>query len=508
MSRIPYKWLVATAFVLGLFLEILDMTVLNTALPILGEHFRADTAQLQWLITAYLVSLAGFIPASGWVADRFGDKRTFLFALAVYTGANLWAGTAGSINELIAARVTQGIGGGLLTPVGTAMLFRAFPPNERARASAMLAIPTTLAPMLGPVLGGWLADNISWRWVFFLKVPIGVIGLVFSALVLKPGERTATGRFDVLGFLTGGGGLATLLVGLERGAREGWSDTTTLVLVGIGVALGAVFIVTESRVASPMLDLRLLRDRMFALGNVLMLPAAGASMGAMFVIPILVQTQRGLSATESGLLTAFQAIGMLAVLPFTNRLFMRFGPRRLLIGGFTVIAASQFAMMALGPSTSLNLIRGSMLLMGFAGGLVMVPLQAATFSQISFAATARASALFSTARQVAASVGVAMIATTLTVRTSQRLGALDQGATSAATTAAQFGAYHDVFLVSGLIGLFGVALALLIRDADAAASRAPAATTADTPTTLTATTRSPLPMRANASDTVATEGMS
>lgn len=467
-SRVPYKWLVAMAFVMGLFLEILDMMVLNTALPILGEHFGADTAQLQWLITAYLVSLAGFIPASGWVADRFGDKRTFIFALAVYTAANLWAGTAGSVNELISARVAQGIGGGLLTPVGTAMLFRAFPPNERARASAMLAIPTTLAPMLGPVLGGWLADNVSWRWVFFIKVPIGVIGIIFSALVLKPGERTASGRFDVIGFLTGGGGLATLLVGLERGARDGWADATTLGLVALGLALAAIFVIAELRVREPMIDLRLLKDRMFALGNVLMLPAAGASMGAMFVIPILVQTQRGLSATESGLLTAFQAIGMLMLLPFTNRLFQRFGPRRLLVTGFSVIAASQFAMMTFGPETSLNIIRASMFLMGMAGAMVMVPLQAATFSQISFADTARASALFSTSRQVAASVGVALLATTLTVRMSQRLGAEGVDPVSAS-----FGAYHDVFLVSGLIGVFGVALALMIRDADAAASRTP-----------------------------------
>jgi MFS family permease len=145
---VPYKWLVATAFVMALFMEILDMTVLNTALPILGEHFDAETSTLQWLVTGYLVSLAVFIPASGWVADRFGDKNTFVLALAIYTAASLWAGFANSVTELLIARVTQGVGGGLLTPVGTAMLFRAFPPHERARASAVLAIPTT--PSAGP----------------------------------------------------------------------------------------------------------------------------------------------------------------------------------------------------------------------------------------------------------------------------------------------------------------------------------------------------------------------
>lgn len=463
-ARIPYKWLVAIAFVSGLFLEILDMTVLNTALPILGEHFGAEATQLQWLVTAYLVSLAAFIPVSGWVADRFGDKQTFLFALAVYTGANLAAGLAGSVGELIAARIVQGVGGGLLTPVGMAMLFRAFPVGERARASAMLSIPTTLAPMLGPVLGGWLADNVSWRWVFFLKVPVGVAGLIFSALVLRRGERIASGRLDVIGFLTGGAGLATLLVGLERGAREGWGDTATLTLVGVGLALALAFVVTERRVAEPLIDLRLLKDRVFALGNAAMLPAAGASMGALFIIPILVQTHRGLSASESGLLTAFQAIGMLVLLPFTSRLYERFGARPLLIVGFATISVSQFVMMLLGPTTSLNVIRGSMFLMGLAGAMTMVPLQAVTFSRVSLAATARASALFSTSRQVAAGVGVALVATTLTVRSASRLGALPAGADAAAVQAATFNAYHDVFFVSGMIGVLGVVIAWFLRD--------------------------------------------
>lgn len=470
-ARVPYKWLVATAFVLGLFMEILDMTVLNTALPILGDHFDADPAQLQWLVTGYLVSLAVFIPASGWVADRFGDKQTFLFALAVYTAANLWAGSAGSVTELLLARITQGVGGGLLTPVGTAMLFRAFPPAERARASAALAIPTTLAPMLGPVLGGWLADEVSWRWVFFMKVPVGIFALVFSAWILRSGERTAQGRFDLPGFVTGGAGLAVLLVGLERGAREGWGDLTTLGLVAGGLALALGFVLIELRSADPMIDLSLFRDRMFALGNVLILPAAGAAMGAMFVVPLMVQAHMGLTATESGLVTAAQAVGMLVLLPFTNRLFQRYGPRRLLLVGFALITGSQAVLTQIEVDSSLWVIRGSMFVLGIAGALVMVPLQAATFSRISMADTARASAVFSTSRQVAASVGVALLATVLTVRTAARADAVASTATSAERVGAAFAAYHDVFLASGLIGLLGVALSLLIRDAEAQASR-------------------------------------
>lgn len=471
LRKIPYKWLVATAFVMALFMEILDMTVLNTALPILGEHFGAETSELQWLVTGYLVSLAVFIPASGWVADRFGDKRTFVLALAIYTGASLWAGLAGSVTELLVARVTQGVGGGLLTPVGTAMLFRAFPPHERARASAVLAIPTTLAPALGPVLGGWLADNVSWRWVFLLKVPVGIVGLIFSAFALRPGERTARERLDVLGFLTGGAGLATLLVGLERGAREGWSDQASLLLVTAGAALIAAFVVTERRVAAPMIDLQLLRNRMFRLGNLILMPAAAATMGALFVVPLMVQTTMGLTATESGLLTMFQAFGMLVMLPFTNRVFQQVGPRRMLAGGFAVITVSQVMLALVDAGSSLWLIRSSMFLMGMAGAFIMVPVQAAAFSSITPQETARASALFSTARQVAASLGVALLATTLTVRMTSHLESLASTAGEAARAAAAFDAYQDVFLVAAAVAVLGVIVSFRVRDEEAAASR-------------------------------------
>ena len=456
--RIPYRWIVAIAFVSGLFMEILDMTVLNTALPILGEHFGVGTSQLQWLVTAYLISLAGFIPASGWVADRFGDKRTFVFALTVYTAASIWAGLSGSYEELLIARIVQGVGGGLLTPVGTAMLFRAFPPHERARASAILAIPTTIAPALGPVLGGWLADEISWRWIFLLKVPIGVPALIFAAVALRPGVRTTAGRFDVLGFLTGGAGLATLLVGLERGAREGWTDVMSLALVGVGVLLAIAFWVTERKVAEPLIDLKLFNDRMFRIGNILMLPVSGAAMGALFIVPLMLQTHMGLSATESGLVTMFQAIGMLVMLPFTNRLFQRFGPKRLLVVGFTFITASQIVLWLVTPGTSMWVVRAAMFLLGLGGATSMVPLQAATFSTISLADTARASAAFSTVRQVAASIGVALVATVLTLRTPAH--------------ADGFGAFNDAFLVSALIGLIGIGVTLLMRSDDGAASLA------------------------------------
>ncbi|WP_214323652.1 MDR family MFS transporter [Nonomuraea sediminis] len=474
LRRVPYKWLVATAFVFGLFMEILDMTVLNTALPALGRHFGAGTESLQWLVTGYLVSMAVFIPASGWVADRFGTKRTFLFALAVFTAASVWGGLAGSLGELIAARIVQGVGGGLLTPVGTAMLFRAFPPSERAKASAVLSIPTTLAPALGPVLGGWMVDNISWRWIFFIKVPIGVLGLLFAMVALREERADHPGRFDIAGFLSGGSALALLLLGLDGGAREGWTGPAVLVPLGAGLALAAAFTAIELSRAEPMIDLRLLKDRLFRTGNLLMLPASGALMGALFVVPLLLQYQMGVDATGSGLVTMFQALGMMAALPLAGRLYPRLGPRRLLATGFAVIAIALVSLILVGPDTSLWALRLPLLAMGAGMALTIISLQAATFATITLEATAQASSVFSTTRQVASAAGVAMAATLLTTRTESRLADLgSRAADFASRQEALFAAYHDIFLTTAGLAVLGFLISLRVRDSDAIASMRP-----------------------------------
>lgn len=484
LRRVPYKWLVATAFVFGLFMEILDMTVLNTALPALGERFDAGTEALQWLVTGYLVSMAVFIPASGWVADRFGSKRTFVFALAVFTAASAWAGFAGSLDELITARVVQGVGGGLLTPVGTAMLFRAFPPAERAQASAVLAIPTSIAPAFGPVLGGWMVDTLSWRWIFFLKVPIGVLALIFTMAVIREERAERPGRFDLAGFLTGGAALALLLVGLDSGARSGWTSSGVLVQLGAGLALAAAFVVAELRSAEPMIDLRLLRNRLFRTGNLLMLPTSGALMGALFLVPLLLQQQMGIDATGSGLVTMFQALGMAALMPVAGRLYSRLGPKRMLATGFVITAASLAALLAVNPGTTLWAVRVPLFTLGAGMALTVIPLQTATFAGVSTAATARASSLFSTTRQVAGAAGVAVVVTLLTERTETRLADIGTRAADAASRSeAIFAAYHDVFLFTTALAVLGLLVALRVRDADAAASMRPSprTTTEDAP---------------------------
>src|SRR5437763_4534049 len=243
----PYKYLVAAAFLFGLFMDLMDLTIVNVALPTLGRQFKADRGALEWVVTGYLLSLAIWIPASGWLGDRFGTKKVFLFALAMFVIGSALCGLAQSAGQLIAFRILQGVGGGMLTPVGTAMLFRAFPPQERARAALILTIPTVIAPALGPIVGGWLVDDVSWRWIFYVNVPIGIIGFLFSLAFLQEHTEPEAGRFDTWGFLLSGAGLALVLYALSRGPEDGWRSGNVLGTLIPGVAAFVALAVVELR---------------------------------------------------------------------------------------------------------------------------------------------------------------------------------------------------------------------------------------------------------------------
>src|SRR5579883_1747399 len=205
LSRLEYKWLVAIVFMFGLFMDLLDSTAVNVAVPKLQTDFHAPLSSVEWTVTGYLLSLALFVPGAGFVSDRFGTKRTFLTAMAIFVAGSALCGQARSIQELIAFRFLQGVGGGMMTPVSTAILSRAFPGEERAKASAIISVPVVFAPVLGPVLGGYLVEYASWRWIFYINLPIGILGLFMSwKILIEHKEEYARGRFDFVGLVLGG----------------------------------------------------------------------------------------------------------------------------------------------------------------------------------------------------------------------------------------------------------------------------------------------------------------
>ena len=464
LRQLSQAKVIAAVYVAAMFVNIMDITIVNVALPTLAAEFDVPTASIEWVVTGYLLSLAVWIPASGWIGDRFGTKRTFQFALIVFTVSSCLCGLATSLGELIAFRVLQGVGGGMLTPVGLAMLFRAFPPERRAAASRILIIPTALAPALGPVVGGLLIDTLSWRWVFFVNVPIGVVTFVFGALLLHEHREPTAGAFDLPGFLLSAAGLTLILLTLSEGPTRGWTSPLVIGAAIGGLAAVALLAVVELRVREPMLQLRLLGDRMFRRANAVSLFATAAFLGTLFLVPLYLQEVLGASPLESGLTTFPEAIGVLVVSQVVAHLYAPVGPRRLMVGGLVAMAGVLVVISRVELDTSLWTVRLLMFALGGCYAFMVLPLQASSFATISRADTGRASALYNTQRQVASALGVAIMATALSVF-------LDSvGAVS--FVAGEVDAYQKSFLVAAGIALVGAVVASRVRDSDAAATMA------------------------------------
>jgi EmrB/QacA subfamily drug resistance transporter len=459
-KRLPYKYIVAIVYVSALFLDILDLTIVNVAIPTLGREFATENAE--WIVLGYTLSLAVWIPVSGWLGDRFGTKRTFMFAFAAFIFGSLLCAMAQSIEQLIAFRVIQGVGGGMLTPVGVAMLFRAFPPRERARASTYIMIPTLIAPALGPILGGLLVTHANWRWIFLINIPIGIVGLAFGLKFLREHREPSAGRLDIPGFILSGSALALIVYSLSEGPREGWTSTVVVTTGVLGVVCAIAMVRVELSVERPMLDLRLLGNRIFRQCNVVSFLSTMSFLGLLFVMPLYLQLLRGQDALHSGLTTFPQAFGVMISSQFAGRLYARIGPRRLMTGGLLASGLVISTFIGLDQDTNLWAIRLMMFGRGLCMGFAFVPMQAASYATIKPADNGRASSIFSTQRQVAVSIGVALLASILAsyMSLSQPPG-LDE-IDSALT------GYRLAFGVAVVLSLAAALAASFVRDSDAA----------------------------------------
>ncbi|MHB1787375.1 MAG: DHA2 family efflux MFS transporter permease subunit, partial [Acidimicrobiales bacterium] len=388
---------------------------------------------------------------------------TFLLALVFFTGASVLCGVATSLGQLVFFRVLQGVGGGMLAPVGTAMLFRAFPPERRARASSVLLIPTVMAPALGPLIGGLLVDQLSWRWVFYVNLPIGIAAFIFGLIFLVEHREPDTGRFDLPGFILAGAGLALVLYAVSQGPPLGWGSPAVLVTGTMGVAALVALVHIELRKRQPMLDLRLLSDRLFRSTNAVSIFGYAGFIGFLFAIPLFLQEVRGISALNSGLTTFPEALGVLVSSRLVVRLYPKIGPRRLMAGGLASVGVVMALLTQVGLGTNLWLVRLAMFVMGAGMAYLFLPLQAACFARITPAATGRASAIFNTQRQMAAAVGVAALATVLAATLPAH-----RSVASLVASPAGVRSFRLAFLAAAVISFLGAAAALRIHDVDAA----------------------------------------
>jgi EmrB/QacA subfamily drug resistance transporter len=451
------KAVVATVFVSAMFINIMDQTVVNVALPTLSRDFGVQLAAVSGVVTAYLVTLAVVMPASGWIGDRLGPKHVMLGSIAIFTVASAMCGLSTSLPELVTFRAVQGIGGGMLVPVGMAMLFRAFPPAERIRANRVLMVPTLLAPASGPVIGGLLVDGLSWRWIFFINVPIGVAALIFGMIFLPAGSEHPAGGFDLPGFLLAAAGFPLFMYAMTTGASAGWGSPRIMGTLIPGVLLLAAFTIVELRAASPLLELRIYADRLFRVTTLQLTFSGAGFFGILFLVPLLLQNGLGFSALHSGLCTFTEALGGMTGIQITTRLYARFGPRRLMTAGMIGTVCTIGGMAFAGPSTASWLIPVLMFFTGASFGFAMSPSQTAGMATISAAQTGQASTLLNTLRQAGAAVGVALIGTIL-------------GASHAGP--ADLTGFHVAFAFAAGLMVLGVICSAFVRDSEAAATMA------------------------------------
>ncbi len=466
MRAPTYKVAVTVVYVLGLFIQILDATIVNVALPTLADEFGVEVTEVEWVVVGYLLVLASAIPAAGWLSDRFGSKRVFLGALVLFTLASGLCGAAGSLDQLILFRLLQGLGAGLITPVGSAILFRAYPVSERATAAAAVVGVAVIAPAIGPALGGIIVDTISWRWIFYVNLPIGVAAITLGVLWLREQVVESAGRFDAVGLLLASGGLAGLLYGLSLGPDEGWSSPSTLAVLGASVLAFIALVIVELRIAEPILHLRLFTERLFRMTNLAGLSIYAGFLGQVFLFTLYLQDLRGVSATGAGFTQAPQAVGVFVISNLAGRrLYVSVGPRRLMFTGAagTAVFTAWFALTD--TTTPLGVLAAMNFFRGVAIGLVFVTIQTATYARISNEDTARATTLFAVQRQSANAIGVAIAATVLASL------APTAGLSAAASAAEGLSAYRTAFVAIALLFVPGIIASWFIRDADAAATR-------------------------------------
>lgn len=457
------KYVIAVVYVSTMLLNTLDATIVNVALATLSREFGVSPASIESVVIGYLVSLAVFMPASGWLGDRFGTKRIFLLALILFTGASALCGVAQSLDQLVLFRVLQGAGGGLMTPVGMAMLYRAFPPEERIGVGRILMFATILGPALGPVIGGVIIEHLSWRWCFYVNIPVGVLGILFGFRYLKEYRVDDAGAFDIPGFLLAGSGFGLTMFAMMEGSQQGWTSPVVASTGIAGLVLLAAFVMVELRVAHPMVQLRLLSNRLFLAINRVSIFGSAGFLGALFLLPLFLQEARGESALTAGLTTMPEAIGVVVSTQIVARIYPRIGPRRLMAFGLVLVTFTIGGLGFVGQETSLWVVRVLMFLIGVGMAYVFLPNQAASMATISKKDTGGASMLFSVQRQLASAMGVALLSTVLAT-----IGVFKIAADG--TQEPNLAAYQAAFFVAAGLSLIGAFMALFVPDEDAAAT--------------------------------------
>jgi EmrB/QacA subfamily drug resistance transporter len=422
-------WIVAGVVVLGVFMSILDTTIVNVALATLAQELHAPLDTIQWVATGYLLSLAIVIPLSGWFSERFGSKRVWMVSVAIFGLGSMLCGLAWSSGSLIAFRIVQGIGGGMIMPVGMSLLAQTAGPRRVGRVMAVIGVPMLLAPVFGPVIGGLIVDSASWRWIFYVNVPVVLLALVLAARLLQDRQgRADAGRLDWVGVALLPPGLALIVFGLsEVESHGGIGSPIAFGPILAGLVLLGLFARHGWRAERPLVDVRLFARRCFRPAAIAITLAGAALFGSILVLALYYQVARGESALSTGLLLAPQGLGAAAVMPIAGRVTDRIGGGIVATVGFTLLTLGTVPLALVSADTSHGLLSAALVVRGIGLGCAMMPTMAAAYAQLEPPEMPRATAAMNALQRTGGSVGTALLAVVLTHELTTALGGAGGG---------------------------------------------------------------------------------
>jgi EmrB/QacA subfamily drug resistance transporter len=461
------KWWTLASVSFALFMIMLDNTVVNVALPAIQRDLGIDVAELEWVVTGYALSFAVLMLTGGKLADMFGRRRIFLAGLAIFTLSSLFCGLAGSAELLISARVVQGVGAALMMPATLSIISATFPPKERGTALGIWAGVSAMALAIGPLIGGLITEHINWNWIFYINVPVGIVGLIVARLIIPESKDTShEQRLDVPGLLTSGIALFALVYALTEANSRGWTSPLILGLFALAAAMGTAFVLLELHQRLPMFDVTLFRNRTFAGANTVALMVSLAMFGVFFFISLFMQNVLGYSAVRAGASFLPMTCLIIVVAPLAGRASDRLGSRWLMTGGMTLVGLSLLVFAQLQPDSSYYALLPGMILGGVGMASTMSPMTAAALSAVPVDKAGVGSGMLNTFRQVGGALGIAVMGAILA---SDSKSALAGGATK--VEAFMTGLHHALYVAAVIA--FSAALTAFLTIRSHARSHAP-----------------------------------
>jgi EmrB/QacA subfamily drug resistance transporter len=410
----PYVWKIAGVVILGMIMSILDTTIVNVALRTLGHDLHSSISQIQWVVTGYLLSLAAVIPVTGWAARRFGAKRVYLVSLVLFTAGSALCAVAASTTTLVLFRVLQGVGGGMIMPVGQLIMAQVAGPKRMGRVMGVVTMPAMLAPILGPVVGGSILQNLHWSWIFLVNLPIGVIAFVLAWRMLPKTDSGEAGRLDVVGLALLSTASTSLVYGLSQlGTHSNLAAPIVVWPIVAGLVLAGAFCWHALRIERPLLDVRLYANRVFGAASLTTFGLGAALFGAMILVPLYYQEVRHESVIITGLLVGPQGLGMMIVMPLVSRFTTRFGGGRVAMAGVLILCVGTVPLAFVGSSTSILYISAVLLLRGVGIGFAFVPAMTAAFSALRPDQLSDATPQLNVLQRIGGAIGTAVLAVVL-----------------------------------------------------------------------------------------------